>query len=168
MYSYQSLIVPIYAKAACRSCAAVACCAAVDPVFRPCWPVFTRLLPYDEKSRDRRCVRIGGAILSQTLSNKDRQCREARSSCSVCCGWYEWWRLLSRSTVLFATLWHCRELSDERYAHHISKVRVLIATTTDAGCHRPFAARFTTPAIRSVDVVYYAVVSTRLLLSACC
>jgi len=96
-----------------------------DLVFRPCWPAFTCLLPYDEKSRDRRCVQTWGAISrhfsSQTLLNKDRQCCEswARSSCTVCCGWYDWWRPLSRSAVLFATLWHCRELSDERYAHHI-------------------------------------------------
>jgi len=51
-------------------------------------------------------------------------------------------RLLSRSAVLFATL--------------------------DAGRHQPSAARPTTPAVRSVSVVYYAVVTTRLLLSACC
>jgi len=36
-------------------------------------------------------------------------------------------------------------------------VRVLIATTTDAGRHRPSAARPTTPAVRSVGVVYYTV-----------
>jgi len=44
-----------------------------------------------------------------------------RSSCSVCCEWYDWRRLVlvrCRSTV-FATPWHCRELSDERYADHI-------------------------------------------------
>jgi len=47
-------------------------------------------------------------------------------------------------------------------------VRVLIATTTDTGRHRPFAARPMMPAVCSVGVVYYAVVTTRLLLSACC
>jgi len=47
-------------------------------------------------------------------------------------------------------------------------VQVLLATTTDARRHRPFAARPTTPAVRSVGVVYYEVATTRLLLSACC
>jgi len=46
-------------------------------------------------------------------------CVRARSSWGVCCMWYDWWRLLSWSAVLSATLWHCQELSDERYAHHI-------------------------------------------------
>jgi len=46
-------------------------------------------------------------------------------------------------------------------------VRVLIATTTDAGRHRPFTALPTTPAVRFVSVVYYAVVTTRLLLACC-
>jgi len=63
------------------SCVAVACYAAADPVFRPCWLVFTCLLSYDEKSRDRRCVQTGGAISrhfsSQTLLNKDRQSCES-------------------------------------------------------------------------------------------
>jgi len=47
-------------------------------------------------------------------------------------------------------------------------VRVLIATTTVAGCHRPSAACTMTPAVRSISVVYHAVVTTCLLLSACC
>jgi len=40
-------------------------------------------------------------------------------------------------------------------------VWALIATTTDAGRHRPSAARPTTPTVRSVGVVYYALVPTR-------
>jgi len=36
-------------------------------------------------------------------------------------------------------------------------IRVLNAMMTDAGRHRPSAARSTTPAVRSVGVVYYAV-----------
>jgi len=64
--------------------------------------------------------------------------RRAQSSCSVCCeGWFEesrwewewvteWYdwrrpgaRPLSRSAVFFTTPWHCRGLSNERYADHI-------------------------------------------------
>jgi len=44
-------------------------------------------------------------------------------------------------------------------------VRVLGATTTDAGRHRPSAVRPTTPAVRSVGAVYHAVrqLANRLL-----
>jgi len=34
-----------------------------DPVFRPWWPVFTCLLPHDEKSRDHRCDQTGASFL---------------------------------------------------------------------------------------------------------
>jgi len=66
--------------------------------------------------------------------------RRAQSSCSVCCGWYDWRRPLNRSTLLFATLWRCQELfwRTRRWPH---SVQVLIAaTTTEADRHRPFAA----------------------------
>jgi len=47
-------------------------------------------------------------------------------------------------------------------------VQLLIATTTDTRHHWPFAVRPTTPAVRFVAVVYYAVATTRLLFCACC
>jgi len=85
IYTFAYVFVPVtvcrllvYAQPARRICVAVACCAAADPVFRPCWPVFTCLLTYDQKSRDHRRVQTGGAISvhfsSQTLLNKNRQC----------------------------------------------------------------------------------------------
>jgi len=133
----------LYACAARRGCEAFA---GRRPSFRP---GFTCLLPCDCRSRDRRRVQTGGAISghfsSQTLLNEDRQCsvlwilerRRARSSCSVCCGWYDWRRPLSRSAVLFATLWHCRELSDERYTHHIQFEFWLLRRLTPVVTDRP-------------------------------
>jgi len=88
------------------------------------------------------------------------------------CGWQNWRRQLSRSTVPFATMWHCRVLSDKRYADHIiccpHPVQVLIATTTDAINHRSFTTHPTTPAVRFIDVVYNVVATMCLLLGACC
>jgi len=150
----------------CRSCAAT------DPVIWPRWPVFTCLLACDEKSCDCCCVQTGGSVSqhfsSQTLLNINwvlwiLERRRARSSFSVCSGWYGWQRPLSRSAVLFATLWHWRELSDERYAHHIQFEFWLLRWLTLDVTDRP-----TMPAVRSVGVVYYTINTTRLLLSACC
>jgi len=101
----------------CVGCMLQLCCHSLlrrcwpaNPVFRQCWPVFTRLLPYVEKSRD--CRSNWGrdfSTLSNMMLNKDWQCSwrdaPALSSCTLCCGWYNWRRLLSRSAVLFATLW---------------------------------------------------------------
>jgi len=47
--------------------------------------------------------------------------------------------------------------TDWRTIHWPHPVQVLIASTTDARHHRPFAARPTTPAVRFVAVIYYAV-----------
>jgi len=86
----------------------------------------------------------------------------ARSSCSVCCGSYDWRRPLSRSAVLFATLWHYQGLSDERHAHHNQFEFWLLRRLTPAVIdHSP-------PILRRQQsvpsfVVYYAVVSMRLL-----
>jgi len=56
-------------------------CRPADPVFWQCWPVFTCLLPYDEKTCDRCCVQTGDAIsqhFSRQMSlNEDRQCCES-------------------------------------------------------------------------------------------
>jgi len=62
--------------------------------------------------------------------------RRARSSCSVRCRWYDWRRPLSRSAVLFTTLWHYRELSDERYAYHIQFEFWLLRRLTPTVTHR--------------------------------
>jgi len=171
----QSVFVPVYAKAVHSSCVAIACCAAADLVFRQCWLVFTRLLPYDEKSCDCHCVQTGVTIYwhfsSETLLNKDwqfceswRDASQARSWCSVCCGWYDRRRLVSRSAV-------CHTVTLSRVVWWMIRsphsVWVLIATMTDAGCHRPSVACPATPAVRYIGVVYYAVVTTRLLLACC-
>jgi len=85
------------------------------------------------------CVALRTHSLTQFHSWERRR---ARSSCSVCCGWYDWRRPLSRSTVLFATLRHCRELSDERYAHHIQFEFWLLGRLKPAVTDRlPFALR---------------------------
>jgi len=99
-----------------------------DPVFWPCWPGFTCLLPYEQKQCDHCCVQtrvwfcdtftsVFAEERSTVLSLGEKSW--ARSSRSMCCGWYNWRRSLSQSTVLFAALWHCRELSDEWYYDHI-------------------------------------------------
>jgi len=112
--------------------------------------------------------------------------RRARRSRSVCCErsfgdsrwewewvteWYDWRRpgasSLSRFTVFFATLWHCRELSDERYADHIQFKYWLLRRLTPGITDR------SPPDLRRqqsvfVAVVYYAVATTHLLLCTCC
>jgi len=140
-------------------------------VFRPCWPVFTCLLSYDEKSRDRgarfldtfkvrRCwIKIDSSVnLGATPSLEFLQCvlwviRLTKTVESICCA-------VRHAVTVLRAVW--------RTIRSPHSVRVLSATTTDAGRHRPSAARPPTPAVRSVGVVYYAVVTTRLLLSACC
>jgi len=144
--------------------------------FPTCWLVFTCLLLYDEKSRDRSCVQTGGAIsrhfrvrrcwikidsavnLGVTPSSEFVQCvlwviRPTKTVESICCA-------VCHTVTLSRAVW--------RTIRSPHLVRVLITTTTDAGRHRPSAARPTTPTVCSVGVVYYAVVPTRLLLSACC
>jgi len=103
-------------------------------------------------------------LSNQTLLNKDRQCCEC-------------WRRRARSRAVGAV----GDTTDEdrwvdllccslrravgRTIHWLHSVRVLIATTTDAGRHRPSATCPTMPAVRSVGVVYYAVATMRLLLA---
>jgi len=108
----------------------------------------------------RRCwIKIDSAVsLVETPSSEFVQCvlwvvRLTKTVESICCA--------VRHTVTLPR-------AVRRTIRSPHSVRVLIATTTDAGRHRPSAARPTTPAVRSVGVVYYAVVPTRLLLSACC
>jgi len=108
----------------------------------------------------RRCwIKIDSAVnLGEKPSSELMQCVLwviwlTKTVESICCA--------VRHTVTLPTaVW--------RTIHSPHSVRVLIATTTDAGHHRPSAARPTMPAVRSVGVVYYAVIITRLLLSACC
>jgi len=127
-------------------------------------PSFTCLLACDCGSRDRRCVRtvsaIFGHFLSQTLSTKDRQCCEVwrevelgvHAVCavsdttdedreSICCA-------VRHTVTLTRAVWQT--------IHLPQLVRVLGATTTDAGRHRPSAALTTTPAVRSISVVYHS------------
>jgi len=120
---------------------------------RPRFPAvltcFTCLLPYDYKSRNRLCVSNSGAVFEtlsrQTLLSEDRQC-------------YESWR--DAELRVPAAVWRII-----RWPH---PVQVLIATTTVAGHHRPFAARPTKPAVRSVvsSTCHDASAATRLLLVA--
>jgi len=128
------------------------------------------MLPHDEKLRDRRCVQTGVAISrhfsSQMLLNKDRQCCESWRDaelgvCAVCYGWYDWRRPLSRSAVLFVTLWHCRELSVERYAHHIQFEFWLLRRLTPAITDRPPPVLWRQQSVPSV-------LSTTQLLRVCC
>jgi len=105
MYLYQSLFVPVYAYAARCSCAALA----GRPTLRP---GFTGLLPCDWKSRDRRCSNGGSDLWTLLMSDVV----EYRSTVL----WViRLTKTVSRSAVLFATLWHCRELSGKRYAHRL-------------------------------------------------
>jgi len=149
------------------------------PSFRPCWPDFTCLLPYDEKSRYRRRVQTSNWECDFLTLLKVRRCwirinsavnlgetpssefvpyvlwviRLTKTAESICCA-------VRHTVTLPRAVW--------RTTHSPPSIRVLIATTTDAGRHRLSAARPTTLAVRSVGVVYYAGVTTRLLLSACC
>jgi len=97
-------------------------------------------------------------ILGETPSSEFVQCvlwviRLTKTVESICCA-------VCHTVTLPRAVW--------RTIWSPHAVRVLIAMTTDAGRHRPSDSRPTTPAIRSVGAVYYAVVTTRLLLSACC
>jgi len=151
-YSYQwilsqSLFVPVYA--ARHGCVAVVCGATADPVFRQCWPVFTCLLPYDEKSRDCRCVQTGVQVLDtfqgwhcwikidsamnfgETPSSEFAQCvlwviRLTKTVESICCA-------VHYTVTLPRVVWRMI-----RWAH---SVRVMIATTTDTGRPPPVLRR---------------------------
>jgi len=118
-----------------------------NPVFRQCWPVFTRLLLNKEKSRACHCVQTEDVISqhfsSQTLLNKDRQCckflGEMLSSKFAQCVLWEIRLTKTKSiccavhytvTLPRAIWWTIRSPQS---------VWVLIATTTDAGCHRQAA-----------------------------
>jgi len=151
----------------------MACYAAADPVFRPCWPVcyhMTRshvtadvfkpgtwfLGTFQVK---RSWIKINSAVNpGETPSSELVQCvlwviRLTKTAESIC------WAVRHTVTLPRAV---------RRTIHSPHSVRVLTATTTDAGRHRPSATHPMTPTVRSVGVVYYAVVPTRLLLSACC
>jgi len=122
MHLSQSLFVLVYAYAARRSCAAIA---GRRPSFRP---GFTCLLSFDcghvttavfelrarflYTSQVRRClIKIDSAVnLGETPSSEFVQCVLWVIRLT---------KTVSRSAVLFATVCHCRELSDKRYAHHI-------------------------------------------------
>jgi len=163
MHSYQSLFLPVYVYAARRG------------LLRRRWRSFPAVLTsfhlfvtgWREVTWPPLCLNwkrnFRTTFKSDVVEWRPTVRRRARSWCNVCCGWYDWRRPLSRPAVLFATPWHCRELSDEWYAHHIQFEFWLLRRLTPAVTDRP-----PTPAVRSVGVVYYAVVTTRLLLSACC
>jgi len=146
-----------------------------DPVFRLCWPVFTSLLLYDEKSRDRRRVQTGGAIsrhcqvrrcwiktdsaiyLGEMPSAEFMLCllwviRLMKTVESICCA-------VRHTVTLPRAVW--------RMIRSPHSVWVLTAMTmTNAGHHQPSAMRTRMPAVCSVSVIYCAVVPTSLLLSA--
>jgi len=105
-------------------------------------------------------IKIDSAVnLEETPSSEFVQCvlwliRLTKTAESICCA-------VRHTVTLPRAVWRTI-----RWPHF---VQVLIARTSDAGRHRPSAARPTTPAVRSVNVVYYAVATTRLLptLAAC-
>jgi len=171
MYWYQSLIEPVYAQAACRSCAAVACCAATNPVFRPCWRFFTCLLPYDEKSHDCHCVQAGGAIfrhfqvrccwikidsavnLGEMPSSKFMQCvlwviRLMKTVESICCA-------VCHTVTL-------PRLSDEWYAHYTRFEFWLLRRLTPAITNSP------PPVLRRQQFVPSVSFTTHLSQHVCC
>jgi len=116
-------------------------------------PSFTCLLSCDCGPRHHRCVRtvstISGHFSSQTLLSKNRQrCefwREVTQSTHCmntefmqCVLWViRLTKTVSWSAVLIATLWHCRELSDERYAHHSQCDFWVLQRLTPAVTDRP-------------------------------
>jgi len=145
-------------------------CCRPDPVFRSCWPGFTGLLPYATVTWPLLCsnsgailrhfqvrfcwIKIDSAVnLGETPSSEFVQCvlwviRLTKTVESIYCA-------VRHSVTLPRAVWRTI-----RWPH---SVQVLIATTTDAGRHRPSAARPTMPAVRFVGVAYYAVFTTRLL-----
>jgi len=111
---------------------------------------------------------ISRHFLSQTLLNKDRQCceswRDAELGVHAVCAVgdiHDWWRPLSRSAVLFATLWHCRELSDEWFTHHIQFEFWLLRRLTPAITDRPPPILWCQQSVPSVS-------STKQLLQCVC
>jgi len=138
MYSYQSLYL-------CTHRLRAFCYAAADPVSGRVDLVSPVCYHMTRSHMTAAVFTIGrdSTISSQTLLNKDQQfCESWRDaelevSACVCCGWYDWRRPLSRSAALFATLWHCRELSDEQYAHHIQFEYWLLRRLTPAVTDRP-------------------------------
>jgi len=118
-----------------------------DPVYRQCWPVspvyYRVTSSYVTAAEFQTQARFYNTFTSDFVEWKSTElwllerCR-AQILCSVCCErlfgdlqwkwewvtkWYDYWsphaNPLSLSAVFFATIWHCRELSDERYADHI-------------------------------------------------
>jgi len=191
MYAYQLLIVPV----CCAATAEPRCRA--DPVYRPCWPVslvyFRMTRSHVTAAVFQTRARFYDTFTSDFVEWRSTvlwvlERRRARSSRSVCCegsfgdSRWEWGRVterydwrspgaspLSRSTVFSPhrdTVLTC--LTIDTLITSSSQVQVLLATTTDARHHQPFAARPMTPAVRIIAVVHYAVATTRLLLCACC
>jgi len=122
--------------------------------------VFKLEARYLDTFQVRRCwKKIDSAVnLGETPSSEFVHCvlwviRLTKTVESICCA-------VRHTLTLPRAVW--------RTIRSPHPVRVLIGTKTDAGRHRPSAARPTTPAVCSVGVFYYAVTTTRLLLSACC
>jgi len=185
IYIFAYVFVPVTVFNSVRvSCAPqLRCCSLIrrrrssDPVFRTCWPVFTCLLPYDEKSRNRRCVQTGGAIswhfqvrrcwikidsivnVGETSSSEFVQCvlrviRLTKTGESICCA-------VRHIETLPRSVW--------RTIRSPHSVWVMIATTIDTDRHRPSAANPTTPAVRRcrrLRSCHNAAASQRWLLAA--
>jgi len=119
--------------------------------------VFELMVRFLDTSQFRRCwIKIDSAVnLGETPSLEFVQCvlwviRLMKTVESIC-------RAVRHTVTLPRAVW--------QMMHSPHLVRVLIATTTDTGCHRPSTARPTTPAVRSVGVVYHAVCQRA---NACC
>jgi len=168
IYIFTYVFVPVTVCTCVRiGCAPQLRCFSLPPTQFPA--VLTRFhlfAMYDEKSRDRRRVQTWGAIsrhfqvrhcwikidssvnLGETPSSEFMQCvlwviRLTKTVESICFA-------VRHTVTLPRAVW--------RTIRSPHSVRVLIVMMTDAGRHRPSA----------VGVVYYAVVTTRLLLSTRC
>jgi len=112
---------------------------------------------------DMPCSEIVQCVLWRSFGDSQWEWKPA----TECYDWHstcpEPWSSSACSLVSTVTLL-CAVWRTICWSHPI-QVLVDMATAT---LDRPFAARHTMPAVRVVAVVYYAVLTMRLLLSACC
>jgi len=172
MYSCRSVCTSV-----CIGCVPQLRCHSLPRCRRSSFPAaLTCLRPYDEKSHEHHCVQTGDAIsqhflfrccwtkidsavnLRETPSSEFVQCvllviLLANTVESICCA-------VRHTVTLLRAVW--------RMICSPHSVWVLIAMTTDACRHQLSATHPTKPAAHFLGVVYYAVVTVCLLLSACC
>jgi len=146
---------------------------AVSP--RPSFPAvltcFHLSATYNEKSRDQCCVQTGGATDTFTSdfakwTSTVLRVLERRNSEFVQCV-----IRLTTDKDRWVDLLCCSSHCDAAESCLTNDTLTTFSSSSDCyddWRHRPFTTRPMMPAVHSVSVIYYAVTTTCLLLSACC